>query len=230
MTKWDEIIADLHSDDVDRYVTACQAIDRAADRGHLPQLHDLLANGRDFAIREAAAVPVARIEGAAALGPLLHAMRLGTVEHHDNDGLNATILDVVDGDPVGAAPVLRELLASSDAEDRSVAVWLWGNAGATLDAAPLLDAARDDTAAVRALALDWLGANYPGRDDVYRTLMDGVTDPVPCVRVGAVRGLGYFGDPRAWGVLDALAAYPDAEVRRAVAEVRDKLTAERPHA
>jgi HEAT repeat protein len=230
LATWDEIIADLHSDDVDRYVAACEAIDRAANRGHLPQLHDLLINGRDFAIREAAAVPVARIEGAAALRPLLHAMRLGTVEHHDNDGLNATILDVVEGDPLGAAPVLRELFASPDAEDRSVGVWLWGNAGATLDAGPLLEAARDDAASVRALALDWLGANYPRREDVYRTLLDALTDALPSVRVGAVRGLGYFGDPRARGAVDALASDPDAEVRLAVAEVRDKLTAERPHA
>jgi HEAT repeat protein len=235
LATWDQIIADLHSPDVDRYVAACEAIDRAAERQHLPQLRDLLISGRDFTIREAAAEPVARMEGAAALRALLHAMRLGTAERHDNDGLNATILDVVERDPIGAAPVLRELFASPDPEDRLVAVWLWGCAGGgldvdppVLDAGPLLQAARDEAAAVRALALDWLGANYRRREDVYAALLAGLIDPVASVRVGAVRGLGYFGDRRARGAVDALAADPDAEVRQAVAQVRDKLTAEPP--
>jgi hypothetical protein len=100
---WEQAIVELESDDPDRYAEACERLDKLATADHLPQLLDLLANGRDFTIREAAAVPVARLQGVAALPHLLAAMQRGTEEGHDNDLLASVITDVVSENPAGAA-------------------------------------------------------------------------------------------------------------------------------
>jgi HEAT repeat protein len=78
MSEWDRIIADLHDveEDTDRAVATFEALDKAADESWLPRLHQLLAKGRDFFVREAAAVPIARLEGLRALPQLLYALQL----------------------------------------------------------------------------------------------------------------------------------------------------------
>src|SRR5262245_30959652 len=111
MSDWDRIIADLHDvEDVDRAVAACEALDKAADESWLPRLHRLLAEGRDFFVREAAAAPIARLEGLRALPQLLHALHLGEQEGHDNDGLVCLITGLVSDNPEEAAPALRQMI------------------------------------------------------------------------------------------------------------------------
>src|SRR3954447_15724592 len=106
MEAWDRSVADLHAaGGVDRAVAACDALDRAADESWLPRLHQLLAGGRDFFVREAAAAPIARMEGLRALPQLLAAMERGEEEGHDNDGLCALIADLVAAEPNRSAPV-----------------------------------------------------------------------------------------------------------------------------
>jgi HEAT repeat protein len=223
MPDLDDIIADLHSDDVDRYVTACEELDRIADRGHLPRLYDLLLHGTYFTVREPAALPIARLEGVAALRALLHAKRLGTAENHDNDGLVNTILYVVEADPDGAAPILRQLLGSPEADDRADAAWLWGFVTSSLEAEPLFAAAADPSPGVRAAAVGSL-ESYEGRQDVYGALLNALADADASVRVAALSALGYWGDPRALPVIEALANDSDERVQQFLAFARDRLT------
>src|SRR5688500_6164508 len=127
MSQWDCIIADLHDvENVDRAVAACEALDKAADESWLPRLHRLLALGRDFFVREAAAVPIARLQGLRALPRLLHALQRGEDEGHDNDGLTAVISDLVWANPEEAAPMLRRMIRGPGERQRSDAAWLWG--------------------------------------------------------------------------------------------------------
>src|SRR5688572_3538313 len=120
MTKWDRIIADVqNTDDTDGALAACAALDRAADRSRLPHLYSLLKGGSNFFVREAAAVPVARLDGLRALSHLLEAMRLGGKEGHDNDGMCSLISDVVSENPRAAAPILTEMIRGRSAQRRA---------------------------------------------------------------------------------------------------------------
>ena len=72
LDRWDAIIADLHARrDVPRYVAACKAVRREAETRHLAQLYELMQNGRDFTIREAVAIPIARLDGMRACADFL---------------------------------------------------------------------------------------------------------------------------------------------------------------
>ena len=102
---WDRIISDLHDvHDMDRALTAMKALDLATDETWLPRLHQLLAEGRDFWVREAAAYPIARLEGLKALPQLLHALQLGVRDGHDNDGLVTLIVGLVQADSGASGP------------------------------------------------------------------------------------------------------------------------------
>ena len=128
MSEWDRIIADLHDaeEDTDRAVVACEALDKAADASWLPRLYQLLATGRDFFVREAAAVPIARLEGPRALPQFLHALELGKAEGHDNDGLNSVIVSVIEANPEEAVIALRPLLQGASEDQRAAVVDLLG--------------------------------------------------------------------------------------------------------
>src|SRR5438128_3315362 len=158
MSEWDRIISDLHeSENVDRAVAACQALDQAADESWLPRLRRLLAESRDFFVREAAATPIARLEGLQALPQLLHALHLAEEEGHDNDGLGALISDLVWANPQQAAPMLHQMLCASS-EQRRDAAWLWGFAAEVVTPEPLLAALDDPSPRVRSAAAGSLGS------------------------------------------------------------------------
>lgn len=128
MSEWDRLIADLEAtgEDTDRAVAACEALDKAADTSWLPRLYELLATGRDFFAREAAAGPIARLEGSRALPQLLHALELGKAEGHDNDGLNSVIVTLIEADPEQATIALRQLLQVPSEYQRAAAADLLG--------------------------------------------------------------------------------------------------------
>jgi HEAT repeat protein len=128
MSEWDRLIADLHAteEDTARAVAACEALDKAADASWLPQLYQLLATGRDSFVREAAAAPIARLEGSRALPQLVHALELGKAQGHDNDGLNSVIVAVIEANPEEAAIALRQLLQGQSEYQRAAAVDLLG--------------------------------------------------------------------------------------------------------
>jgi HEAT repeat protein len=211
--EWDQIIADLHSsEDVDRAVAASEALDRTADESWLPRLHSLLADGRDFFIREAAAAPIARIEGVLALPLLLNAMRRGEEEGHDNDGLCALISDLIGADPKRSAPMLLQMIDDVSERNRRDAAWLLGFVAEAITPEPLLTALCDSSPGVRAAATGSL-STFKGRPEVLDGLVRALADSEAEVRIAAASALGYLGDRRAETALREALADPAERVR-----------------
>ena len=197
MSEWDRIVADLHNVfDVDRAVKACETLDRVASESWLPRLHRLLTKDKSFFVREAAAYPVARLEGLRALPKLLHALKLGEDDGHDNDGLVAVISDVVSAHPEEEAPILLQMIRSRSERKRSDAAWLWGFAAEALTPEPLIKLLDDSSSRVRSGAIGSL-PSFKGREDVFAGLVNALQDEDEEVRCAAVSSLGYFGDKRA---------------------------------
>jgi bilin biosynthesis protein len=216
MSEWDRIVADLHNVlDVDRAVKACEALDKAADESWLPRLHRLLANDKSFFVREAAAFPIARLEGLRALPNLLHALKRGEEDGHDNDGLVSVISDLVSADQGEAAPLLLQMIRSRSERKRSDAAWLWGFAAEALTPEPLLKLVNDSSHRVRRAAIGSL-ASFKGREDVFGSLVNALEDPDEEVRCSAASSLGYFGDKRAISPLRRLYYDAPESVRRIV--------------
>jgi bilin biosynthesis protein len=216
MSEWDHIVADLHSVfDVDRAVKACETLDKAADESWLPRLHRLLAKDKSFFVREAAAFPIARLEGLRALPKLLHALKLGEDDGHDNDGLVAVISDLVSAHPEEAAPILLQMIRSRSERKRSDAAWLWGFAAEALTAEPLLKQLKDSSHRVRSSAIGSL-PSFKAREDVFAVLVNALEDPDEEVRCSAASSLGYYGDKRAISPLRRLYYDSPESVRRII--------------
>ena len=217
MSEWDQIVADLYAveEDVDRAVAACEELDRCADESWLSGLHRLLSEGENFFIREAAAVPIARLEGVRALPQLLYALQLGVEEGHDNDGLNSVVAAVVEANPEEAAPSLLHLLRGPSECQRSAAAGLLGLAAKIIGPEPLLALLSDASPRVRAAAVGSL-AGFKGREGVFASLMQALDDPDEGVRRSAASALGYYGDQRAVSRLRYLLAHSSSSIRRFV--------------
>jgi bilin biosynthesis protein len=216
MSEWDRIIADLHDvEDIDRAVAACEALDKSADESWLPRLHQLLANGRDFFVREAAAVPIARLEGLRALPQLLHALQLGEEEGHDNDGLSSVVEGLVSANPEEAAPALLRMIRGPSERQRSDSAWLWGYAAKALSPEPLLELLSDPSPRVRSAAVGSLGS-FEGREDVFASLVQALEDPDEQVKCSAASALGFYGDRRAVSPLRRLLSDSPESVWRIV--------------
>jgi HEAT repeat protein len=216
MSEWDRIVADLHNIlDVDRAVKACEALDKAADESWLPRLHLLMAKDKSFFVREAAAFPIARLEGLRALPKLLVALKLGEDDGHDNDGLVAVISDLVLAHPEEAAPILLRMIRSRSERERSDAAWLWGFAAEALTPDPLLKLLSDSSHRVRSSAIGSL-PSFKGREEVYAGLVNALEDPDEEVRRSAASSLGYYGDRRAISPLRRLYYESPESVRRII--------------
>jgi len=211
---WDRIVADLRLDYVDdilltskesvrafdesinRYVAACFALDKEADRSRLPQLYRLLKSQGEYEnhICEAAAVPIARLDGLRALPRLLDAHRVGAKHGHDNDGLNTVITDLVWHKWRTASPILLKMLCSRSAERRADAAWLMDFAAQKSVPAPkqLLNALRDRNSEVRQMAAHSLGSFAPRRK-VRDALLKALSDKDERVRAGAASALANYG-------------------------------------
>ncbi len=223
MSQWDRFIADLHDmQNMDRAVAACAALDRAADASRLPELHRLLAEGRDFFVREAAAAPITRLEGLRALPQLLHARHLGEAEGHDNDGLDFLITELVSANAGQAAPPLRRMIEEPSERQRSDAAWLWGFAAAALTPDPLLALLADPSPRVRSAAAGSLGS-FPGQEDVFAGLVRALNDPEDGVKCSAASALGHYGDLRALSPLRELLPRSGEAVRRIVEYALEQL-------
>jgi len=224
MPDFDRIIADLESgQDVDRAVAAAEQLDDAADETWLPRLHQLLAKGGDFFIREAAAVPIARLQGLQALPELLCALARGEEEGHDNDLLGSLISDLVWASPEEAAPLLRGMLSNTDNTRRAHAAWLWGFASAAVEPEPILRLLKDENASVRAAVCGSL-ATFRGRPAALEGLLTALDDVDGDVRLSAAASLGDFADTSAAPKLREVAAGdPSERVRDFASESLKKL-------
>lgn len=199
----DRIIANLREASGTEALDSVNALDEAADENWLPQLKKLLAEDQDIVVREAAAIPIIRLEGLNALPQLLYANHLGEEEGHDNDTLAGLIVDLVERDPAPAAPLLREWICDPLDWRRSMAAWLWGFAARSVTAELLLTALDDPSPGVRAAAAGSL-ASFTGEEEVFAALVHACRDKDRAVRASAAGALGYYGDRRAMPALKKL--------------------------
>jgi HEAT repeat protein len=207
---WEQAVADLCGNDVDRALKAGAVIRETADESRVPELYALLENG-DLFVREMVADPLAMIEGVRSLPALLGALTRGVREGNDNDGLQVILSDVVEQNADDAAPVLLEMLGDDCTETRANAAWALGYASSVVPADALLQALKDNDSSVKVAAAGSL-EGFTGDVCVVDGLIDLLQDPDEQVRTAAVDALGYLGDKRAVPVLEEALKDPSGRV------------------
>lgn len=219
---WSQLVNDLrNSADMKRAVKAAKAISKVATVAHIPMLYDLLQDA-SFWVREVAAEPLARLEGIKALPALFQALTQGELDGHDNDGLSFCIIELVEADKTAAAPVLLEMLSSTDAERRSQALWALGFVASEIPADALLAALSDPDERVCGDAAGSL-ASFKDDPRVVDALLNCLNDGNQYVRDCVVSALGYLGDKRALEPLKALQKDTPESSRRFLAYALQQL-------
>jgi len=214
---WDETVRAIRDlDRIDEAVAACGTLDRIADASRTSALYALL-DDEEFFVREAAATPLARLEGVRALPALFRAATRGELDGHDNDGLTATICDVLAAESRAAAPLLLEMLTSADAATRAHGAWALGFVVPHAPADRLIESLRSDgDARVRSCAAGSL-SSFKLTAGVYEALTTALDDSDESVRTSAISALGYLGDRRAVEVLTLRSAGATVNERRMIA-------------
>lgn len=192
---WIQLIDDLRSDDENLIFNASETISKVADKSHIADLYYLLQDA-SFIVREAVAIPLARLEGVNALPALFQALTRGFQEGYDNDGLSATIADLLEDHQAAAAPVLLSMLSSADNNVRDHAAWGLGFVASEVTADPLLLLLSDASVSVRSSAVGSL-TSFENDPRVLDVLLGALQDSSEQVRISAASSLGYLGDQRA---------------------------------
>lgn len=195
---WAQLIDDLlNSHDVQRGIEAAEAISQAATEGHVPELYELVRHS-DFFVREAAARPLARLEGTKALPALFQAYTHGFRDGHDNDGLSAVIADVLEDNKRDSALLILRMLKDTDDTVKANAAWAAGYVAPEIDASLLLSLLTNiaETPATRAVAAGSL-ASYRDNATVVNGLIEAISDTSERVRISAISALGYIGSKQA---------------------------------
>ena len=104
-------------------VDAAATLQRIATPADIQKLEGLLSDS-DFFVREAAAWPLSDLGSVDSLPRLLDAFQRGIDDGHDNDGLAAALVSLVELHRDRAEPMLRSLLASPSPSARESAAWL----------------------------------------------------------------------------------------------------------
>jgi HEAT repeat protein len=193
-----------------------------ADESHLSELYALLGD-KDVFVREGVAVPLARLEGVRALPMLLGALIQGDRDGHDNDGLCGTIATLLDETKREAAPMLLDLLHSTDDEIRACAAWALGYVASEIESAPLIAAlSNDQSSEVRSDAAGSLGG-FKNDPAVVVALIKALNDEDTQVRISAIASLGYIGDKRAVSPLQSVFEQATGREREFAAHALKKL-------
>ena len=220
-TEWERILADLRAeDDVDRIVQAAGQLDVVATEAHVPDLYRLIQDD-DWFIRDAAAEPLARLEGVRALPLLFRALTRGWQQGQDNDGLSTTIVGVLETYPPACAPLLLAMLQDAEATIRENGAWALGWQPSEIALAPLLRAVHDSDAGVRAAAAGSL-SSFKVADSV-DALIPLLHDSDEQVRVSAAAALGDLGDPYAVAALQSALHDRSEQVRSFAQYALDRL-------
>ncbi len=200
---WSQLIQDLRGEDIDRSVNACQKIYEVADESHIPELYSLL-DDESFFIREAIASPLVRLEGVKALPYLFQAYTRGIQDGHDNDGLTATIADLLEEKAEESAPLLLEMLNNTDNETRANAAWAIGFTASQIKPNILLDLLEtENNPEVRSAIIGSL-SSFTGSSDVAEKLLSLLNKPDEEVRIDVISSLGYLGNKMAIAPLKEL--------------------------
>lgn len=213
LSEWERLVEDLRSDD--RAVRAASVLARVADESRVPDLYRLLGSDDCF-VREAAAEPLARLEGARALPALFTALTRGESEGYDNDSLVGIISELLEDNPQGAAPLVLQMVSAPEWKVREHAAWALGFLPSDVALEPLLVALSDESPDVRSAAAGSLGS-FEG-EDVLLPLIECLRDDDKRVRVSAADALRYLGDRHAVPALREALDDPDNDVRLFAAE------------
>lgn len=189
--------------DVNKAVSAAKDLEREARPEWRETLYQALRVKDEFFFRELVAPAVVHLDGVSALPRLLEALRLGSDEGHDNDGLVGTIWDLTDGHKSEVAEILLPMADSADAGERESAAWLLGSVHDQVQPEVLIKLAADSESDVRQSAFGSLSL-FKGNEAVFDCLVRGLHDPESAVVRAAASSMGYFGDQRALPLLKEL--------------------------
>jgi HEAT repeat protein len=101
------------------------AIDELSNESKIPKLYELL-NHSEYIVREAAAYPLARIEGGKSLPHLLDALVRGEEDGHDNDSLASVVSDLLELNKKESADILTGIYKTEKGKLRAYAAWGFG--------------------------------------------------------------------------------------------------------
>ena len=198
---FEKIINDLRFGDGDP-LQVIKKLEEIANESHIPQLQRLLQDD-NFFIRETAAGPYAQLMGVRALPLLLQAQIRGYEDGHDNDGLDAVIMELVEVRKTEISSTLLEMLTKENPKTRAQAAWLLGFVASEINPTPLFEALHDESPRVRAEAAGAL-SSFAGHPNVLEALLDALNDQDEQVRVSVVSALGDLGDTRALSALQTV--------------------------
>ncbi len=120
--QWDELIADLRGDDVDRALAASEQIAAIITAADLPRIYPL-AEDEDYFVRVMAGDILAKTAGIAALPTLLAIMLRNEEEGFDNDGLDHATKALIDANPITARTTLEQVARNGNREAKKLAAW-----------------------------------------------------------------------------------------------------------
>ena len=121
---WTHIVSALEARDLDANLLAADRLHAESSVDDVPKLLALLNDGKDFFIREAAALPLAELVGPSVLRELFVAYQRGFDEGHDNDGFTSTLIEVSALFPTEAKAALLALIKTESGAVRDHATWL----------------------------------------------------------------------------------------------------------
>ena len=198
--EWNQIIEKLRGEDIDQAVKAIETLDQKADPSDLPELY-LLLEDPSFFVREAAAYPLARLEGAKALERLFVALNRGQKDGHDNDSLTSVIADLLEKYPTEVLPIILRLMVSQEKQDRKNAAWAMGFLHRVASPQPLLELLKKEgDPGVQSAAIGSL-SSFNKDEEVFQILLAWLDSGYEQTRIEAAASLAYFGDKRAIGPL-----------------------------
>lgn len=120
--QWDELVADLRGDDVDRALAASEQIATHITAADLPRIYPL-AEDEDYFVRVMAGDILAKSAGVAALPTLLAIMLRNEEEGFDNDGLDHATKALINANPITARTTLEQFARNGTPEAKKIAEW-----------------------------------------------------------------------------------------------------------
>lgn len=119
---WDDLLADLRGDDVDRALAASEQIATHLGEDDLPRIYTL-AEDEDYFVRVMAGDILAKSAGVVALPTLLAIMIRNEEEGFDNEGLDSAVKVLIDANPITARAELKMLEQKNEPAARRIAAW-----------------------------------------------------------------------------------------------------------
>lgn len=161
-------------------------LDEASTEADIEPLNALLNDPEPF-VREAAARPLARLQGVMALPALLYAMRECERAGTPSRPLSNVAAQLVRTHPAEMQSILQQMQNDSDSDTRKDAAWSYGFLDESVAQAPLLLALRDSEVTVRIAAANAMRSfSSPA---ILAALCHSLFDPIEQVRVAVAATL-----------------------------------------